>query len=458
MERIDVAGPGFLNLRLSDDWYVSALAYVLDAGERFGAGDPSGPNVQVEFVSADPTGPMHSRDGRHVGTATRSPACWGPPATRLAPVSTSMTSGSQVARFGASIGARARGEDVPEDGYQGEYIDEIAAAIDGAASLGDAELATQGIHQMIGRIRHMLERMGVEIENWFSERTLLDGRFEQALEALAGGGHIYEHDGRALVRTTELGDDKDRVLVRADGGAHLLRRRHRLPPRQVRRGYDRSSTSGRRPPRLRRPDEGGTAALGGDRARPRDLDHAAVNLVEGGERVQMSKRRGEFVTLDDLVDEVGVDAARFFLLMRSHGPPIDFDLELAERRPTTTRSTTCSTPTPGSAACPEGRRGGPSAATIRRRRGPSSRPSGRWSTLLELPDEIAAPRRARAARHHGLRPRAGRRVLGVLPRLPGRGRRSRPEQVRLALCVATRACWPASRPTRGRGADGDVTG
>lgn len=331
LESADVAGPGFLNLHLSDAWYRKALEHVLAAGDSFGGGVAERPeHINVEFVSANPTGPMHLGHGRN--------AAYGDALCRVLSFAGHTVGrefyindfGSQVARFGASIGARARGEAVPEDGYQGEYIDEIAASIDSAAGLTDAELATQGIDQMISRIRHTLERMGVEIETWFSERTLLDGRFEQALSALDDGGHSYEHDGALWLRTTDFGDDKDRVLRRSGGEYTYFATDIAYHVDKQLRGFQRLiDVWGADHHGYVARMKAAFQALGNDPELLEPVIMQLVNLTEGGQRVQMSKRSGEFVTVDDLLDDIGADALRFFMVQRSHDTTMDLDLALA---------------------------------------------------------------------------------------------------------------------------------
>lgn len=331
LESADVAGPGFLNLHLSDAWYRKALEHVLAAGDSFGGGVAERPeHINVEFVSANPTGPMHLGHGRN--------AAYGDALCRVLSFAGHTVGrefyindfGSQVARFGASIGARARGEAVPEDGYQGEYIDEIAASIDSAAGLTDAELATQGIDQMISRIRHTLGRMGVEIETWFSERTLLDGRFEQALSALDDGGHSYEHDGALWLRTTDFGDDKDRVLRRSGGEYTYFATDIAYHVDKQLRGFQRLiDVWGADHHGYVARMKAAFQALGNDPELLEPVIMQLVNLTEGGQRVQMSKRSGEFVTVDDLLDDIGADALRFFMVQRSHDTTMDLDLALA---------------------------------------------------------------------------------------------------------------------------------
>lgn len=335
LEAADVAGPGFLNLRLRDDWYCGALAFVLAARSEFGAGVAESPaRINVEFVSANPTGPMHLGHGRN--------AAYGDSLCRALEFAGHTVGrefyindfGSQVARFGASISARARGGQVPEDGYQGEYVDAIAAAIDGAAGMKDDELADRGIAMMVERIGRTLERMGVTIDTWFSERTLLsDDRFDRALAALADSGHSYQHDGALWLRTTAFGDDKDRVLRRTNGEYTYFATDIAYHADKRARGFERlidvwGADHHGYVARMKAAYE----ALGGDPDAFEPVIMQLVNLTEGGQRVQMSKRSGEFVTVDDLIDDIGVDALRFFMVQRSHDTTMDLDLALAREQ------------------------------------------------------------------------------------------------------------------------------
>ncbi len=330
----DVAGPGFLNLALADDWYRAALAEVLST-ERFGGNVIAQPErINVEFPSANPTGPMHIGHGRN--------AAYGDALCRILEfvghsVSREYYSndfGSQVERFGASIAARARGDELPEDGYQGDYVGEIAASIDGAAELPAAELQELGVQRMLELIGATLTRMRVPIDVWFSERSLhADDRFESALAALREAGHVYEHEGALWLRTSELGDDKDRVLRRASGEYTYFATDIAYHQDKRSRGFDRlidiwGADHHGYIPRMK----AAYAALGGDPERFEPVIMQLVNLTEGGQRVQMSKRSGEFVTVDDLLDDIGVDALRFFLVQRSHETTMDLDLALAREQ------------------------------------------------------------------------------------------------------------------------------
>ncbi|HXD66736.1 MAG TPA: arginine--tRNA ligase [Solirubrobacteraceae bacterium] len=334
--RFEVAGPGFVNLFLSDDWYRRALRTVLDAGERFGAGGaPVSRRVLVEFVSANPTGPLVAASGRH--------AAYGDALSRVLEHHGHEVwreyyfndAGSQIQRLGESVLARARGEDVPEGGYQGEYLNDVARRIPGVEAMSVDEAAAHAVELLLTEIKTTLERYGVHYDQYFSERTLHEGSpsyMDRALELVAQGGNSYESEGALWLRSTSFGDDKDRVLRRSDGAptylaadvAYLLQKRERgtelqlLPVGADHHGYVARMKAG-------------WAALGGD---PDTLEMPIiqfVHLVEGTERAAMSKRRGEFITLDDLLDEIGVDATRFWMLQRSHDRTLDLDLALAKQ-------------------------------------------------------------------------------------------------------------------------------
>lgn len=336
LERFEVAGPGFVNLFLSDEWYRRALRVVLEAGERFGAGGAAeSQRVLVEFVSANPTGPLVAASGRHAAygdALSRVLVHYGHQVWREYYFN---DAGGQIRLLGESVIARARDEDVPEGGYQGEYVRELAAQIPGVDRLGPDEVAEQAVTQLLAQIKATLERYGVHFDQYFSEQTLHEGSpsyLDRALGLVAQGGHSYESEGALWLRSTTFGDDKDRVLRRSDGAptylaadvAYLLQKRERglelqlLPVGADHHGYVTRMKAA-------------WAALGGD---PDTLEMPIiqfVHLVEGAERAAMSKRRGDFITLDDLLDEIGVDAARFFMLQRSHDRTVDLDLALAKQ-------------------------------------------------------------------------------------------------------------------------------
>jgi arginyl-tRNA synthetase len=339
LERVEVAGPGFLNLFLADAWYRDGLAHVLAAGERFGAGGAAAfEQIDVEFVSANPTGPLHvghARNAAYGDALARLFSFVGHDVTREFYIN---DFGSQVANFGRSVQARARGDEVPEDGYVGEYVATLALELDGAATRPIEEVGAEAVAMMVARARDSLHSMGVEFDVWFSEKTLhetpADGGpsgVAHGFDVLAEQGHSYRSEGALWLRTTDFGDDKDRVIERATGEhtyfasdiAYAQNKRERGFDRMVYvLGADHHGYIGRM--------RAAYQALGGD---PDTLDLLImqfVHLVRAGEKVSMSKRAGEFVTLDELVEEIGVDASRWFLLNRSHDTTIEVDLALAK--------------------------------------------------------------------------------------------------------------------------------
>jgi len=336
VDKVEIAGPGFLNLFLSDAWYLHAVDRVLAAGDAFGAG-AQGERMQVEFISANPTGPLTAASGRH--------AAYGDGLARLLELAGNTVereyyfndSGGQVERLGLSILARARGEEPPEDGYQGDYVADVAAQIPDAASKSPDELAKAGVDILMQGIRTTLERFRVHFDTWFLERSVYEGEpsaWDKAREKLIAEGLAYQHDGALWLRTTTLaGDEKDRPLVKSNGDPTYLAADVAYHWNKLERGFDRlfnvlGSDHHSYVVRLK-------SIIAADGADPDRLDVPLlqfVHIVEGGERASMSKRRGDFVTLEELIDEIGVDATRFFMLSRSADSTVDLDLTLAKEQ------------------------------------------------------------------------------------------------------------------------------
>ncbi|MBA3299754.1 MAG: arginine--tRNA ligase [Thermoleophilaceae bacterium] len=330
-----VAGPGFLNLFMSDAWCARSLAGILEAGEAYGGGERSaGRRMNVEFVSANPTGPITVAAGRH--------AAYGDSLCRILEFAGNEVDreyyvndrGTQIERFGASIRARANGEPPPEDGYQGDYVVEVAERIAGAAGMDSDEAAALGVKIMLEEIRATLERFRVCMDVFASERSLHEsGAVTAVLERLKHPGHVYPLEGALWLRTTSFKDDKDRVLVRSGGELTYFASDIAYHEDKRSRGYDRviaiwGADHHGYVARMRAAWE----ALGGEPEGLELLIMQLVNLLEGGQRSQMSKRGGEFVSLDDLMEDIGVDATRWFLLQRSHDTTLDLDLDLARRQ------------------------------------------------------------------------------------------------------------------------------
>jgi len=330
VERVDVAGPGFLNLFMSDAWLKRAVAGAVAAGEAHGAGS-GGERVNVEFVSANPTGPITVASGRH--------AAYGDSLCRILEFAGNEVEreyyvndfGSQIVRFAESIRARAKGEQPPEDGYQGDYLKDVAERIEGAAEMPGDELAQRGVEIILDQVRATLERFGVHMDRFSSERANHEsGAVQAALDLLEERERVYPLDGAVWLRTTAFGDDKDRVLMRSNGEFTYLAADIAYHADKLERGYDRAidiwgADHHGHVLRMRAAWE----ILGGDPERLELLIMQLVNLLEGGQRAQMSKRAGTVVTLDELIDDIGVDATRWFLLQRSHDTTLDLDLELA---------------------------------------------------------------------------------------------------------------------------------
>jgi arginyl-tRNA synthetase len=332
LDRVEVAGPGFLNLFLSDAWYVDALAHVISAGEEYGsAGAAVFEKVDVEFVSANPTGPLHvghARNAAYGDALARLFSFVGHDVTREFYIN---DFGSQVAKFGESVQARARGEEVPEDGYVGDYVASLALEIKGAAERPVDEVGREAVAMMVARARDSLHAFGVDFDVWFSEESLHPEGVRHGFDVLAAQGHTYENEGALWLKTTDFGDDKDRVIERSTGEHTYFASDIAYAQNKRERGFDRmvyvlGADHHGYIARMRAAYE----ALGGEPDRLDLLIMQFVHLVRGGEKVSMSKRAGEFVTLDELVEEIGVDAARWFLLNRSHDTTIEVDLELAK--------------------------------------------------------------------------------------------------------------------------------
>jgi arginyl-tRNA synthetase len=336
VDHVEVAGPGFLNLFLTDAWYLAAVDAVLAAGDGFGAGTQS-ERIQIEFVSANPTGPLTAASGRH--------AAFGDALARILELAGSTVdreyyfndSGSQVQRLGRSILAHARGETPPEDGYQGAYVAELATRIPDATSKTADELAAAAVEILMAGIRATLERFRVHFDHWFLEASLYEGDpspWDRARQRLIADGHAYSSEGALWLRTTTLaGDEKDRPLVRSNGEPTYLAADVAYHWDKLERGYDRlfnvlGSDHHNYVTRL----EAIVAAAGADPDRLEVPLLQFVHVVEGGGRASMSKRRGEFVTLEELIDEIGVDATRWFMLSRSADSTVDLDLTLAREQ------------------------------------------------------------------------------------------------------------------------------
>ena len=335
---VDVAPPGFLNLRLADRVLESTVDRILADPAAWGRVPPVRPRtVNVEFVSANPTGPLTigNARGAFVGDLLcRVLEAGGQTVTREYYFN---DSGGQIDKLGASVLALRRGEPVPEDGYHGEYVAELASSAPVELTDGPDAAATLGhwaAGQVRSRIEDSLERLGVHFDVWTSEGSLhAEGWVDRAIERLRAGGHVYEEDGALWFRSTAFGDDKDRVIIRSTGQPTYFAADLGYVTEKFARGFDHliyiwGADHHGTVARLRN----AAAAMGYDADAVQVLLYSWVRFVRDGAEVSMSKRAGEFLTLDELLEEVGVDAARWFFASRAATTEIDFDIELAKKQ------------------------------------------------------------------------------------------------------------------------------
>jgi arginyl-tRNA synthetase len=339
LDRVEVAGPGFVNLFLSDAWFCATVEAMREEGERFGrrvVPDEERERMLVEFVSANPTGPMTVASGRHAAlgdSLCRVLEFAGHDVEREYYVN---DEGTQIELFGRSIAAAIAASEPPEGGYRGDYVAEIGARIRGEAlDLSDIDsISRRGVELMLEDVRRTLERFRVRFDSWVSEREIHEEeRVDKALAELDRTGHVYSSEGATWLRTTRFGDDKDRVLRRSSGELTYFASDIAYHQYKREREFDRlidilGADHDGYVPRIKAAFE----ALGGEPARLEKILIQLVHVIERGERAQMSKRSGDFVTLDELIDDIGVDAARFFMLQRSGDTPLDIDLDLARER------------------------------------------------------------------------------------------------------------------------------
>ncbi|GAB2702086.1 arginine--tRNA ligase [Nocardia thraciensis] len=339
IDSAEVAGPGFLNIRLAAAAQGAIVEQVLAAGATYGTATTlAGRKINLEFVSANPTGPVHLGGTRWaaVGDALgRILAAQGGDVTREYYFN---DHGAQIDRFANSLVAAATGAPTPDDGYAGAYIGEIAARIvaehPGATELPEAErhelFRRQGVDLMFAHIKQTLHDFGTDFDVYFNESSLFEsGAVERAVDALKASGDLYEKDGAWWIASSEYGDDKDRVVIKSDGKAAYVGGDIAYYQNKRDRGFDLCIY-------MLGADHHGyigrlkaiAATSGNDPDTVEVLIGQMVNLVKDGVAVRMSKRAGTVITLDDLVDAIGVDAARYSLVRSSVNSGIDIDLDL----------------------------------------------------------------------------------------------------------------------------------
>lgn len=348
ISRVEVAGRGFINFHLSASFIREVLLEIQKRGPGFGSSDAGrGEKVQIEFVSANPVGPLHVGHGRWAALGDTLASVMSHAGYRVEREFYINDYGTQVNSFGRSISARymeLSGEraEFPEGGYAGQYIIDIARRIrnehgDEFKDLPEEERVDRFIEmeypRMLESIKRTLGSMGVEFDVWFSERELYRrGEVERTLSVLEERGEAYRQDGALWLRTTRHGDEKDRVLVRSNGEPTYFASDIAYHYDKMERGFDTiiniwgADHHGYVPRMIAAMD-----AMGYGAEHLEIILGQLVKLYRGGEPVAMSKRTGDIVMLDELLEEVGADAARYFFLQRSSDSPLDFDLELAKR-------------------------------------------------------------------------------------------------------------------------------
>lgn len=337
IDTAEVAGPGFINLRLASGAQGQLVATILEQGERYGHSERyAGEVINLEFVSANPTGPIHLGGTRWAAVGDslgRVLEAAGATVTREYYFN---DHGGQIDRFARSLVAAAKGEPTPEDGYGGAYIQDIANAIvekrPDALDVDDVQelFRAEGVELMFAQIKQSLHEFGVDFDVFFHENSLFEsGAVDKAVETLKGNGNLYEADGAWWLRSTDFGDDKDRVVIKSDGDAAYIAgdiayvadkfdRGHTLAIYML--GADHHGYIARL--------KAAAQALGYDADAVEVLIGQLVNLVRDGEAVKMSKRAGTVITLEDLVDAIGVDGARYSLVRSSVDSSLDIDLDL----------------------------------------------------------------------------------------------------------------------------------
>jgi arginyl-tRNA synthetase len=386
IESVDIAGPGFVNFRFAHRYHEELIRRVLDEGETFGRRTREGAEVEsinVEFVSANPTGPLHVGTGRWAATGDAIAALLEADGHHVVREYYVNDAGEQIRRFGESVVLVARGEELTAEHYRGAAIGEIAEQLRvehgddlftrppaEAVDLGGGGIAHQdgglveddassgaadprvdprigavvgvlGVEAMRRRIQDVLHTMGVDFDVWFSERTLHErGAIRATVEQLTADGRTYEADGAVFLRTEEHGDDKDRVLVRSDGRPTYFAADCAYMRDKWTRATDVGAAGGARLYYLLGADHHGyvgrllaaAACLGIPTDRIEIRIGQLVNLLRGGEPVRMSKRAGETVDLDEVVDEVGVDVTRYHFLRQGLDTQVDFDLAVVAQQ------------------------------------------------------------------------------------------------------------------------------
>jgi arginyl-tRNA synthetase len=341
---VQIAGPGFVNFWVTNAWLHDVLRDVVAQGEAFGRQPSNGASIQVEFVSANPTGPLHIGQARNAVIGDVMANLFDATGWRVEREYYWNDAGRQMELFGESVEARylqllGREASVPEEGYHGDYLVDVAKDV--VAENGDAfadltpderraRLLHEGAVRVLAMIDRTLERFGVGFDSYFSERTLHEkGEIAEAVDRLRAAGLVFDHEGAVFFRSTEFGDDKDRVLIRSSGAPTYFAADCAYLLDKFRRGFDHLVY-------VWGADHHGDVARVKGAAEALGFDPDAVEMIlyqwVSLTGVGMSKRAGTFISLDELLDEVGADATRFALLSRSNDATIEFDIDAVKRQ------------------------------------------------------------------------------------------------------------------------------
>ena len=346
IDRVEIAGPGFINFYLTQDVIYESLRTAIAAGENYGnLPKKDAEKIQVEYVSANPTGPLHVGHGRGAAVGSALVNLLRAAGYDVEAEYYINDAGNQIDHLAESVNARylqlcGQNVEVPEDGYRGQDIVETARRIkekdgDIYISMPEAERLSifkeRALAEKLAALKEDLAAFNVKYDVWFSERTLHPDKVNAAVEKLRANGNIYEKDGALWLRSTDYGDDKDRVVIRAGGEPTYLAADIAYHKDKFERGFGRVIN-------LWGADHHGyicrvkaaIQAMGGNPDKLTVMLLQMVSLLRGGEAVKMSKRTGESVTLAELIEEVGTDAARYFFVMRSPDSQLDFDIDLAK--------------------------------------------------------------------------------------------------------------------------------
>jgi arginyl-tRNA synthetase len=333
LARVEIAGPGFLNLFLAPTWLHDVLRTVVTEGDDYGrTTDLAGRRINLEFVSANPTGPLHAGGGRWVAVGDAIANLLEVQGAEVHREYYLNDAGAQLDKFRDSLYARYRGRQPPDDGYQGHYLVDMAEEM--RAELGDdvsPDAACEwGYRRVVRSLHDDLARVGVHFDTWFSERTLHErGDVAHVLEQLTASGHVYEKDGARWFRSTEFGDQRDRVVVRSDGSTTYLCNDLAYHRDKFRRGYTHLiDIWGADHHGQVKSLQSGMEALGYGAGEPEIILGQFVKVVKDGQEVRMSKRTGNIVTLADILDEVDPDVARMTFLLQGIDTAQTFDLDV----------------------------------------------------------------------------------------------------------------------------------